>query len=115
MRLPESLPARFRALEPGAAAGWGRLTALSPRAARLETLGPLPGPVFMAVSFQLGAESFEDLSCRATRVEKDEDGYYAVDFEFLLLEDIRRLQEAVSRMMLTGASQPSPHGVDGTA
>ena len=97
MKLPDLLPVSWRS---GMQESWGRLSALSPLGARLESLEP-PAADRLFLSFQLSAEAFTDIPCGVTEPEPDPDGYSRAGLEFLRPQDRRRLRESIARILLT--------------
>jgi len=62
---------------------WGRLAFLSPAGAELVSHFELPEGKILALTFELGRASFEDIRARIKKVLKDSDGYYNYSLVFL--------------------------------
>jgi hypothetical protein len=62
---------------------WGRLSFLSPLHAELVSHFELPEGKVLALSFELGRGSFEDVRARIDKVLRDGDGYYNYSLSFL--------------------------------
>ncbi len=62
---------------------WGRLIFLSPGEAELVSHFELPGGKVVALTFELGRGSFEDIRARIKKVLRDGDGYYNYSLVFL--------------------------------
>ena len=97
MKLPDLLAVSWRG---GTQESWGRVSALSPLGARLESLEP-PVADRIFLSFSLSGEVFEAIPCRVAVPERDEDGYWRAALEFLRPQDRRRLRELIARLLLT--------------
>jgi len=62
---------------------WGRLAFLSPGEAELVSHFELPAGKVVALTFELGRASFENIRARIKRALKDSDGYYNYSLVFL--------------------------------
>lgn len=62
---------------------WGRLSFLSPGEAELVSHFELPAGKVVALTFELGRASFEDVRARIKKALKDSDGYYNYSLLFL--------------------------------
>lgn len=62
---------------------WGRLAFLSPLEAELVSHFELPEGKVLALSFELGRASFEDLRARIKKALRDTHGYYNYSLVFL--------------------------------
>lgn len=63
---------------------WGRLAFLSPEEAELVSHFELPEGKVLALTFELGRGSFEDIRARIKRAVRDGDGYY--NYSLVLLD-----------------------------
>ena len=97
MIMPELLSASWSG---GTQESWGRVSALSPLGARLESLEP-PTADRIFLSFSLSGEAFEAIPCGVAAPVRDEDGYWSAALEFLRPQDRRRLRELIARILLT--------------
>jgi len=62
---------------------WGRLSFLSPLDAELVSHFELPEGKMLALTFELGRASFEDVRARIKKAARDADGYYNYVLVFL--------------------------------
>ena len=62
---------------------WGRLAFLSPGEAELVSHFELPQGKIVALTFELGRASFEDIRARIKKALRDGDGYYNSSLVFL--------------------------------
>ncbi|MBI4350848.1 MAG: hypothetical protein HY550_05380 [Elusimicrobia bacterium] len=63
---------------------WGRLAFLSPEEAELVSHFELPEGKVVALTFELGRGSFEDIRARIKKALRDGDGYY--NYSLVLLD-----------------------------
>ena len=91
------VPASWKA---GQQESWGRLSALSPVAARLEAM-EAPSADRLFLSFSLAGEAFENVPCALERARRDQDGYAVCELRFRRPADRARLRELIARILLT--------------
>ncbi len=75
---------------------WGRLAALSPQEAELISHFELPAGRVLALSFELGRASFEDVRFRVAKALRDPDGYFNYELRVLDREQSELLRAAIS-------------------
>lgn len=79
---------------------WGRLAFLSPGEAELVSHFELPEGKMVALTFELGRASFEDIRARIKKALRDGDGYY----NYLLVF----LDPAQSELLKAAIAEASP-------
>ena len=75
---------------------WGRLTAISPQEAEFLSHFELPAGKMLAISFELGRCSFEDIRARIKTVLRDKDGYYDYVLVFVDPAQSALLKDAIT-------------------
>lgn len=76
---------------------WGRLAFLSPTEAELVSHFELPEGKVVALSFELGRASFEDVRGKIKKALRDGDGYYNYSLSFLDRAQSDLLKDAISQ------------------
>ena len=75
---------------------WGRLTSVSPRDAEFLSHFELPAGRMLALTFELGRASFEDVRARIKTALRDADGYYNYALVFTDPAQTALLQAAIA-------------------
>ena len=88
---------------------WGRLVRLSPDDADLQSQFELAAGRVLALSFELGDKSFEDIRARISRALRDGTGYF--NYSLALLDPA---QSAALRSALLKAAAPDPRAEQAT-
>jgi hypothetical protein len=105
-RLEEAVPALFVVSRAGARLeGWGRLAALSPAGAQLDTLALAAEGETLELAFSVGGVPFRNLRCRLESSAEAPDGYRRLALSVERPEDRRMLREALLPLLSTGRGQ----------
>lgn len=76
---------------------WGRLAFLSPGEAELVSHFELPAGKVVALTFELGRATFEDLRARIKKALRDSEGYYNYSLVFLDPAQSELLKAAIAQ------------------
>ncbi|MDD2804647.1 MAG: hypothetical protein PHV33_03770 [Elusimicrobiales bacterium] len=77
---------------------WGRLSFLSPLDAELVSHFELPEGKVLALTFELGRASFEEVRARIKKAARDADGYYNYALVFLDPAQTALLKAAIAEL-----------------